>query len=95
MLLLFEGEGWAFLPSDHALVFVDNHDNQRGHGGGGDSILTFRLAKLYKMAQAFNLAWPYGVTRVMSSYNWDQNIVGGHDRNDWVTPLIPTVCTFP
>lgn len=35
------GEGWGFVPSDRALVFVDNHDNQRGHGAGGESILTF------------------------------------------------------
>ncbi|KAJ7401465.1 pancreatic alpha-amylase [Pitangus sulphuratus] len=35
------GEGWGFVPSDRALVFVDNHDNQRGHGAGGSAILTF------------------------------------------------------
>ncbi|TSK13583.1 Alpha-amylase 1 [Bagarius yarrelli] len=35
------GEGWGFMASDNALVFVDNHDNQRGHGAGGGSILTF------------------------------------------------------
>lgn len=35
------GEGWGFMPSDKAVVFVDNHDNQRGHGAGGSSILTF------------------------------------------------------
>ena len=35
------GEGWGLMPSDRALVFVDNHDNQRGHGAGGSSILTF------------------------------------------------------
>lgn len=35
------GEGWGFVPTDRALVFVDNHDNQRGHGAGGASILTF------------------------------------------------------
>ncbi|RXM92312.1 Pancreatic alpha-amylase [Acipenser ruthenus] len=29
------------MPSDRALVFVDNHDNQRGHGPGGNSVLTF------------------------------------------------------
>lgn len=29
------------MPAEKALVFVDNHDNQRGHGAGGDSILTF------------------------------------------------------
>uniref|UniRef100_A0A671REX6 alpha-amylase n=1 Tax=Sinocyclocheilus anshuiensis TaxID=1608454 RepID=A0A671REX6_9TELE len=51
------GEGWGFMSSDKALVFVDNHDNQRGH--------------------AFMLAHPYGFTRVMSSYQWDRNIVNG------------------
>lgn len=29
------------MPSDKALVFIDNHDNQRGHGAGGASIVTF------------------------------------------------------
>lgn len=36
------------MPDGNALVFVDNHDNQRGHGGGGD-LLTFRESKLYKV----------------------------------------------
>jgi alpha-amylase len=29
---------WNMSPSDRAFVFVDNHDNQRGHGGAGTSI---------------------------------------------------------
>ena len=29
------GTAWGFMSSDKAVVFVDNHDNQRGHGGGG------------------------------------------------------------
>lgn len=37
------GEGWSFVSGSDALTFVDNHDNQRGHGAGGyGSILTFR-----------------------------------------------------
>lgn len=80
------GEGWGMLASGNALVFIDNHDNQRGHGAGGDMILTFRVPKLYKMAVAYMLAWPYGFTRVMSSYYWEQNIVNGQDKNDWVGP---------
>ena len=24
---------------EHAFVFVDNHDNQRGHGGGGQVVV--------------------------------------------------------
>ncbi|KAL7850840.1 hypothetical protein AOLI_G00211960 [Acnodon oligacanthus] len=35
------GEGWGFMPSGKALAFVDNHNNQRGHGAGGASIVTF------------------------------------------------------
>lgn len=43
------GEGWGFMDRAYALVFVDNHDNQRGHGGGGDQILTFRNPRWYKV----------------------------------------------
>ncbi|XP_066940330.1 alpha-amylase 1-like [Macrobrachium rosenbergii] len=80
------GEGWGMIDRQYALVFIDNHDNQRGHGAGGKMILTFRDARLYKMATAFMLAWPYGFTRVMSSYYWEQHWVGDHDENDWVGP---------
>ncbi|KAM5148861.1 pancreatic alpha-amylase-like [Mantella aurantiaca] len=80
------GEGWGFMPSDRALVFVDNHDNQRGHGAGGASILTFWDARLYKIAVGFMLAHPYGFTRIMSSFHWPRNFVNGKDVNDWVGP---------
>uniref|UniRef100_A0A4W5LSD6 Alpha-amylase n=1 Tax=Hucho hucho TaxID=62062 RepID=A0A4W5LSD6_9TELE len=80
------GESWDLLPSGEALVFVDNHDNQRGHGAGGASILTFWEPRMYKMAVAFMLAHPYGVKRVMSSYRWDQHVVDGKDQNDWIGP---------
>ncbi|XP_011866201.1 PREDICTED: alpha-amylase A-like [Vollenhovia emeryi] len=59
---------WSLLPSADALVMVDNHDNQRGHGAGGATILTHKEPKLYKMAVAFMLAHPYGHARVMSSF---------------------------
>ncbi|KAJ8357146.1 hypothetical protein SKAU_G00199400 [Synaphobranchus kaupii] len=80
------GEGWAFMPSDKALVFVDNHDNQRGHGAGGGSIITFWDPRIYKIATGFMLAHPYGVTRVMSSFRWNRQIVDGKDQNDWMGP---------
>lgn len=65
------------MANGNALVFVDNHDNQRGHGAGGASIVTFWDSKLHKMAVAYMLAHPYGVTRVMSSFRWDRNFVNG------------------
>ena len=65
------GEGWGFMGGASAAVFVDNHDNQRGHGGGGDLVLNFKSSRRYKMASAFMLAWEYGYPRLMSSYNFD------------------------
>lgn len=38
----------GMMPDGNALVFIDNHDNQRGHGGGGN-LVTFREPKLYKV----------------------------------------------
>ncbi|GLH05678.1 Alpha-amylase [Gryllus bimaculatus] len=49
------GTAWGLLDSDSALAFIDNHDNQRGSGGGGD-ILTYKTAKLYKMPSPS--CWP-------------------------------------
>ncbi|XP_013862942.1 alpha-amylase 1 [Austrofundulus limnaeus] len=80
------GEGWGFMPDGNALVFIDNHDNQRGHGAGGASIISFWDARLHKMAVGYMLAHPYGQTRVMSSYKWDRNFVDGKDQNDWIGP---------
>ncbi|XP_020281589.1 alpha-amylase 4N-like [Pseudomyrmex gracilis] len=61
------GEAWGLLPSRDALVFIDNHDTQRGH----PEILTYKSSKLYKMAVAFMLAHPYGNPRVMSSFSFN------------------------
>lgn len=38
------GESWSLLPSKDALVFIDNHDTQRGN----HDILTYKSSKLYK-----------------------------------------------
>ncbi|XP_065353289.1 alpha-amylase 2-like [Cloeon dipterum] len=70
------GEGWGFMASGSALGFVDNHDNQRGHGAGGADILTYKVSKQYKMATAFNLAHTYGTPRMMSSFAFDNTDAG-------------------
>lgn len=70
------GTDWGFLPSHLALVFVDNHDNQRGHGPGGSDVLTYKNSKNYKMATAFMLAHPFGIPRVMSSFAFDSSDQG-------------------
>lgn len=72
------GTGWGFIPDGDSLAFLDNHDNQRGHGGGG-VILTFFEARRYKIANAFMLAWPYAFVQIMSSYDFIKS-------QDWQGP---------
>lgn len=40
---------WKLIPSGDALIMIDNHDNQRGHGAGGAIILTHKDPKPYKV----------------------------------------------
>jgi len=70
-----EGFGNGLTDGLHALAFVDNHDNQRGHGSGGN-ILTYKDDYKYKLASGFMLAQPYGFKRVMSSYFFDNSDQG-------------------
>ena len=67
----------GMVDSEHALVFVDNHDIQRSHG----AILTYKIPIEYKMATAFMLANNYGFARVMSSYEFgsDSEMGPPHD----------------
>ncbi|XP_039956551.1 alpha-amylase-related protein-like isoform X1 [Bactrocera tryoni] len=75
------GPEWSFLPSEHAFVFVDNHDNQRE----GNNVLTYKNAKQYKMANAFALAYPYGIMRVMSSFDFqDHDQAPPADENEQI-----------
>ena len=63
------GQDWNFIPASKAVVFVDNHDIQRGHGGGGE-VITHKDPETYILATTFMLAWPYGYPQVMSSYSF-------------------------
>ncbi|MEO0948443.1 MAG: alpha-amylase family protein, partial [Cyanobacteria bacterium J06641_5] len=69
------GNVGEWLPSERAIVFIDNHDNQRGHGAGGN-ILSHKKGKLYELAVLFMLAHPYGRPRVMSSFDFDNTEQG-------------------
>jgi len=42
------GEAWGLLPSQDALVFIDNHDTQRSNS----AILTYKSSKLYKASDS-------------------------------------------
>jgi alpha-amylase len=65
----------GFLPADRAIVFVDNHDIQRGHAGAVD-VLNYKDGKLYELAVVFMLGHSYGNPMVMSSYRFDDGDQG-------------------
>ncbi len=73
--LLNLGKRTDLLHSESALVFIDNHDSQRGHGAGG-SPLTHKEPEIYELANAFMLAYPYGRPSIMSSYGFDDSEQG-------------------
>jgi alpha-amylase len=84
----------GFLPADKAVVFIDNHDIQRGHAGAGE-VLNYKRGPLYELANVFMLAWPYGKPMVMSSYRFADGDQGppasapvapdsGQCTDDWV-----------
>lgn len=68
----------GFLPADSAVVFIDNHDIQRGHAGASE-VLNYKSGKRYELANVFMLAWPYGNPMVMSSYRFDNGDQGPPD----------------
>lgn len=61
------------IPSDLAIVFVDNHDTQR-HGDG--HAFNYKAGERYVLANVFMLAWPYGYPKVMSSFAFDDTSAG-------------------
>lgn len=73
-LVLF-GEAWGLMPSHKAVVFTDNHVTQRSRDR---NIVTFFAppdgGASYQLANIFMLAWPYGIPRIMSSYDWTREV---------------------
>lgn len=63
------------VSSERGLVFIDNHDKQRGHGDG-DGVLTYQDDGLHDLAVAFMLAFDRGRPRVMSSYAFATSFQG-------------------
>ena len=70
----FSPTAWGLMPSDKAVVFLENHDTQRGDGIG------YRDGQVYRLANVWMLAQPYGYPSVMSSYALERNTQVGRDR---------------
>jgi alpha-amylase len=58
----FSEAAWALIPSDKAVVFLQNHDTQRTCGIGYQDGDAFRLANVWMLAQ------PYGYPSILSGY---------------------------
>jgi hypothetical protein len=63
-LALFPGF-WGVVPSDKAVVFIQNHDTQRD---AASLVGDFDDGDAYRLAYVWMLAQPYGHPKVMSGY---------------------------
>ena len=69
----FSESAWGIMPSDKAVVFLENHDTQRSGG------ISYRDGAIYRLANVWMLAQPYGYPSVMSSYSFDITTQAGRD----------------
>ncbi|GAC1659487.1 MAG: carbohydrate-binding module family 20 domain-containing protein [Gemmatimonadaceae bacterium] len=70
----FSAVAWGLMPPDKAVVFLENHDTQRQGGIG------YRDGDVYRLANVWMLAQPYGYPSIMSSYAFDPTTQAGRDR---------------
>ena len=81
----FSEAAWGLMPSDKAVVFLENHDTQHGCG------LSWRNGNVFRLANVWMLAQPYGYPSILSSYVFDcpgQNSMGPpSDANGWTQPV--------
>ncbi len=58
----FSETAWGLIPSDKAVVFLQNHDTQHDCG------LSYRNGNVFRLANVWMLAQPYGYPSILSSY---------------------------
>jgi alpha-amylase len=58
----FSEAAWGLIPSDKAVVFLQNHDTQHQCGIG------YRDGDVFRLANVWMLAQPYGYPSILSSY---------------------------
>ena len=69
----FSEAAWGIMPADKAVVFLENHDTQRDGG------ISYRDGDVYRLANVWMLAQPYGYPSIMSSYAFDRSSQAGRD----------------
>ena len=61
----FSAVAWGLMPSDKAVVFLQNHDTQHSCG------ISYRDGKTFRLANVWMLAQPYGYPSILSSFAFD------------------------
>ncbi|HEY0304745.1 MAG TPA: alpha-amylase family protein [Longimicrobiales bacterium] len=61
----FSETAWGIMPTDKSVVFLQNHDTQ--HQGG----ISYRDGAIFRLANVWMLAQPYGYPTILSSYAFD------------------------
>jgi len=81
----FSEAAWGIMPSNKAVVFLQNHDTQHQCG------LSYRDGNVFRIANVWMLAQPYGYPSILSSYAFDcpaGNSMGPpSDANGWTTAV--------
>jgi alpha-amylase len=69
----FSPAAWGLMPADKAVVFLENHDTQRQGG------ISYRDGAVFRLANVWMLAQPYGYPSVMSSFAFDRSTQAGRE----------------
>lgn len=81
----FSPSAWGLMPSDKALVFLQNHDTQHSCG------LSYRDSQTFRLANVWMLAQPYGYPLILSTFAFacpSGNSMGPpSDAQGWTTPV--------
>jgi alpha-amylase len=81
----FSEVAWGMMPSNKAVVFLQNHDTQHQCG------LSYRDGDVFRLANVWMLAEPYGYPSVLSSYAFvcpSGNSMGPiSDADGWTLPV--------
>jgi len=82
----FSAAAWGMMPSDKAVVFLQNHDTQHTTG-----TISYRDGDVFRLANVWMLAQPYGYPSVLSSYAFfrpQENSMGPlSDADGWTLPV--------
>ena len=73
----------SLIPNKSAAIFVTNWDTERDNA---TSVLTYKDGKLYELANAFMLSYPYGTPNIYSGYKFSERDEGAPGATETSVP---------